>query len=125
MRVTSQSVRCIMRRIKEIKDRDFRREVLNAKVPVLVDFFAHWCPPCRRQAPILDQLAEDYGKRVKIVKVNTDEQQRWATELGVRGLPTLAFFYNGRLVAKQAGLIPYDNLAKAFNVLLEPPAAAS
>ena len=114
-----------MRRVKEIKDHEFRREVLNSKVPVLVDFFAHWCPPCRRQAPILDKLAEDYGKRIKIVKVNTDEQQKWASELDVRGLPTLAFFSGGRLVAKQAGLVPYKNLAKAFDLLMEPPAAAS
>lgn len=112
-----------MNKVKEIQDSEFDTEVLDAEVPVLVDFFATWCPPCQRLAPILDKLAADYAGRVKIVKLNTDEQQIWASKLGVRGLPTLAFFQGGRLVAKESGLVPYKNLAQAFDVLLDSPAA--
>ena len=111
-----------MRKVKEIRDSDFEAEVLKASVPVLVDFYATWCPPCQRLAPVLEKLAGDYGNKVKIVKLNTDEEQLWASKLGVRGLPTVAFFLNGRLVAQEAGLLPYQSLARAFDVLLEPAA---
>lgn len=107
-----------MKRVKEIGDQDFVKEVLEAKVPVLVDFYASWCPPCKRLAPILEQLAADYGDQVKIVKLNTDHEQIWAGKLGVRALPTIAFYKDGKLVAKEAGLLPYQSLAGAFDILL-------
>lgn len=109
--------------VKEIRDQDFVKEVLDAETPVLVDFFANWCPPCKRLAPVLEQLAADYGTRVKIVKLNTDEEKIWASKLGVRGLPTVAFFLDGKLVAQEAGFMPYKTLAGAFDVLLDQPAA--
>ena len=112
-----------MKLVKEIRDQDFVKEVLEADTPVLVDFFANWCPPCKRLAPVLEQLAGDYGTRVKIVKLNTDEEKIWASKLGVRGLPTVAFFLDGKLVAQEAGFMPYKTLAGAFDVLLDQPAA--
>lgn len=112
-----------MKLVKEIRDQDFVKEVLDAETPVLVDFFANWCPPCKRLAPVLEQLAADYGTRVKIVKLNTDEEKIWASKLGVRGLPTVAFFLDGKLVAQEAGFMPYKTLAGAFDVLLDQPAA--
>lgn len=112
-----------MSKVLEIHDHEFIPQVLDSDVPVLVDFFATWCPPCQRLAPILDKLAADYGEKVKIVKLNTDEETIWASKLGVRGLPTIAFFQDGKLVAKESGLIPYTQLAKAFDILLESPAA--
>lgn len=111
-----------MKKVKEIGDNEFIREVLDAEVPVLVDFYAAWCPPCKRQAPILDQLADDYGDKIKIVKLNTDVERIWANKLGVRALPTVAFYYDGRLVAKETGLLPYHSLAQAFDVLLDDAA---
>ena len=110
-------------KINDIKDEEFHTEVLDATTPVLVDFYANWCPPCRRLAPVLEQLASDYGEKVKIVKVNTDKHQGWASKLGVRGLPTVAFFLDGKLVALEAGFMPYKTLAGAFDVLLDKPAA--
>ena len=112
-----------MKLVKEIRDQDFVKEVLDAETPVLVDFFANWCPPCKRLAPVLEQLAADYGTRVKIVKLNTDEEKIWASTLGVQGLPTVAFFLDGKLVAQEAGFMPYKTLAGAFDVLLDQPAA--
>jgi thioredoxin 1 len=112
-----------MKHVKEINDQEFAGQVLDAKTPVLVDFFAHWCPPCRRLAPVLEKLAADYGDTVKIVKVNTDKEKLWATKLGVRSLPTVAFFLDGKLVAQEAGFMPYKTLAAALDVLLEQPAA--
>lgn len=112
-----------MKNVKEIQDQNFVSEVLDSETPVLVDFFANWCPPCRRLAPVLEQLAGDYKGRVKIVKVNTDAEQVWANKLGVKGLPTVAIFMDGKLVAQEAGFMPYETLAQAFDVLLAPPAA--
>lgn len=109
--------------VKEIKDGEFTAEVLESKVPVLVDFFATWCPPCQRQLPVLDKLAKSYGDKIKIVKLNTDTQQEWAGRLGVRSIPTLAFYQDGRLVAKESGFMPYSQLSKAFDILLSSPAA--
>lgn len=112
-----------MSNVKEIRDADFMNEVLDAESPVLVDFFATWCPPCQRQLPVLDQLARDYQGKVKIVKVNTDKEQEWARRLSVRSIPTLVFYQNGKLVAKGSGFIPYKQLAQAFEVMLDTSAA--
>lgn len=112
-----------MKRVLEIQDKDFTREVVGSKVPVVVDFFADWCPPCRRLAPMLEQLAETYGEKIKIVKINTDRERQWAEQLGVRGLPTLAFFLNGKLVAQETGLLPYPTLVQAIESLLKRSAA--
>jgi thioredoxin len=111
-------------KIRVIQDQNFAREVLDATTPVLVDFYADWCPPCRRLAPVLEKLATDYGEKVKIVKVNTDEEKLWASKLGVRGLPTVAFFLDGKLVAKEAGVMSYKTLAGAFDILLDNKPAA-
>lgn len=111
-----------MKKVKEIGDNDFIREVLDAEVPVLVDFYAGWCPPCKRLAPILEQLAQEYGDKIKIVKLNTDVERIWANKLGVHALPSVAFYYGGRLVAKETGLVPYKSLAQAFDVLLDEAA---
>lgn len=111
-----------MAKVREITDNDFIKEVLDSEVPVLVDFYASWCPPCHRLAPVLEQLAKDYGEKIKIVKLNTDSEKIWASKLGVKALPTVAFYYGGRFVAKESGLFAYKSLAQAFDVLLDSAA---
>ena len=95
-----------MANVKQITDAEFEAEVIQSDQPVVVDFFATWCPPCQRLLPVLDQLAAEYDGKVKFVKLNTDEQQVWASKLGVRGLPTLSYFKNGEAVTTEGGLAP-------------------
>jgi thioredoxin 1 len=82
---------------------NFAKEVLQASSPVLVDFWAEWCGPCKMIAPVLDELAEEYGGRAKIGKVNIDEQQGLAAEYGVRAIPTLLVFNNGQVADQMVG----------------------
>ena len=83
---------------------NFGTEVLQASVPVLVDFWAEWCGPCKMIGPILDELAEEYGSRVKIGKVNIDDHQGLAAEYGVRAIPTLLLFHQGHVADQMVGL---------------------
>jgi thioredoxin 1 len=92
-------------------DASFETDVLNADTPVLVDFWAEWCGPCRMIAPILDDLSKEYAGRLKIVKVNVDENSVSAATYGVRGIPTLLLFKNGQLVETKVGALPKGQLA--------------
>jgi len=85
---------------------EFEREVLASDVPVLVDFWAPWCGPCRMLAPTIDKLAEEYAGKVKVVKVNTDELPMVAMQYGIRGIPTVMLFVNGDVVDVKVGLQP-------------------
>ncbi len=107
-----------MANVQQITDQDFEGEVVQSSTPVVVDFFATWCPPCQRLAPILDELAASYAGRVKFVKLNTDEEQRWASKLGVRGLPTLVYFNSGSPVATEAGLQPPNHIKQQIEKML-------
>ena len=85
-------------------DANFDQEVLRSEVPVLVDFWAEWCGPCKMIGPILDEIAEEYSGRVKIGKVNIDQEQGLATEYGVRAIPTLLLFHQGQVADQMVGL---------------------
>lgn len=91
-------------------DDTFADEVLNASTPVLVDFWAPWCGPCRMIAPILDDLAGEYAGRLKIVKINVEEHQKVPSELGIRNIPALKIFKNGAEVATKVGALPKNQL---------------
>jgi thioredoxin 1 len=91
-------------------DENFRKEVLEAGLPVLVDFWAPWCGPCRLVGPIVEELAAEYAGRLKVVKVNTDEEQGIASSLGIMSIPTLALFHNGRPVDGVVGAVPKATL---------------
>lgn len=87
----------------ELSDDEFEKEVLNSDVPVLVDFWAPWCGPCRAIGPHVEALATEYKGTVKVVKINTQEHQRTASQLGVRGIPALFMFSGGKVVNQMAG----------------------
>src|SRR5438552_10152042 len=90
--------------IVSLTQENFSNDVLQSPTPVLVDFWAEWCGPCKMVAPILDELAEEYEGRIKIGKVNIDEQQGLAAEYGIRAIPTLLLFHQGQVAEQIVGL---------------------
>lgn len=91
---------------KPVTDANFDAEVKQSSVPVVVDFWAEWCGPCRMIGPSLEELSEEYGDKVKIVKVNVDENPESPAQLGVRGIPALFLFKNGEVVSNKIGAAP-------------------
>jgi thioredoxin 1 len=96
-------------------DGGFDQEVLNSDVPVLVDFWAPWCGPCRAIAPVVDVLASEYSGKVKIGKLNVDDNQGTAGRFNVRGIPTLLLFKGGQVVESIVGMAPKDDLKKVID----------
>jgi thioredoxin 1 len=90
--------------IVTLTDENFSQEVLKSPVPVLVDFWAEWCGPCKMVAPILDELASDYEEKIKIAKLNIDDYQGLATQYGIRAIPTLLIFKDGQVADQIVGL---------------------
>ena len=95
---------------KSITDASFADDVLNADGPVLVDFWAEWCGPCRALAPLLDELSAEMGDTMEIAKINIDENPLTPGQYGVRGIPTLMLFHNGQLTATKVGAPPKSML---------------
>lgn len=96
--------------ITHATDATFEHEVLKADVPVLLDFWAPWCGPCKMIAPILDDVASDYRSKLKIVKINIDENEQTPAQFGVRGIPTLMIFKDGQKVATKVGALSKGQL---------------
>ena len=96
--------------IVEFTDDNFDAEVLQSSIPVLVDFWATWCAPCKAIAPVLDQLADEFEGKVKIGKVNVDENPAIPGQYGVRGIPTLILFKDGQIVDQLVGAVPKNQL---------------
>ena len=102
-------------KIVSLTQENFAQEVLQSVSPVLVDFWAEWCGPCKMIAPILDELADEYDGRVKIGKVNIDEQQGVAAEYGIRAIPTLLLFHKGQVADQIVGLHSKRDLKASFD----------
>jgi thioredoxin 1 len=99
-------------------DSDFKKDVLDSKVPVLVDFWAEWCGPCKMIGPVLDELAKEYDGKVKIAKLNVDENQQVSSEFHIRSIPTLLFFKNGQLVKQLIGAHPKSKLVSEIQEVI-------
>ena len=98
--------------VGKVSDADFEAEVLNATGPVVVDFWAEWCGPCRMIAPALEEISKEMEGKVKIVKLNVDENPGIAGQFGIRSIPTLMIFKDGKLASQKVGAAPKGDLSK-------------
>ena len=98
-------------KIVHISDNSFEQDVLQAEVPVLVDFWAEWCAPCRAIAPVLEELAEDYDGKLKVCKMDVDSNTETAPKYGIRGIPTLIVFNNGDVAGTKVGAVSKSQLS--------------
>ena len=102
-----------------VNDDAFEKSVLQSEVPVIVDFWAPWCGPCKMVAPILEKIAKDFDGRLIVAKVNTDENQEWAGRYGIQGIPTMLFFAGGKIIHRQVGAVSEGILRDALEQFLE------
>ncbi|PKO11052.1 MAG: thioredoxin [Chloroflexi bacterium HGW-Chloroflexi-2] len=102
-----------------VTDASFEKVILQSEMPVIVDFWAPWCGPCRMVAPILDKLAKEYEGKLLVTKVNTDENPDWATRFGVQGIPTMLFVSGGKIAHRQVGALPEGMLRDVVEQFLE------
>lgn len=101
--------------MKVINDGEFAAEIQNSDVPVLVDFFAEWCSPCRQLTPVLEEVSNELDGKLKVVKMNIDDSPETPTNFGVRGIPTLIMFKNGKAVATHTGAMTKSKLTAWLN----------
>jgi len=101
-----------------VNDDAFEKTVLKSEVPVIVDFWAPWCGPCKMVAPILDKIAKEYDGKMLVAKVNTDENQEYAGRYGVQGIPTMLFIAGGNVVHRQVGAVPENVLRDTIDQFL-------
>jgi thioredoxin 1 len=108
-----------------VTDAAFDKVVLKSPLPVVVDFWAPWCGPCKMVAPVLDKIAKEQAGKLLIAKVNTDENAEWAIKYGVQGIPTMLFVVDGQVVHRQVGALPEKILRDLLNRFLEVVATAN
>ncbi len=97
--------------VKEVNDQNFAEEVLNSSSPVLVDFWAPWCGPCRLVSPVVEEIAKDYDGKLKVVKVNTDDNPETASNYHISGIPSLLLFKGGQVADQIVGAVPKAKLS--------------
>ena len=101
-----------------VTDIEFEQTIMKSNIPVVVDFWAPWCGPCRMVAPVLEKLAKEFAEELLIAKVNTDENPHWANQLGVQGIPTMFFISNGKIIHRQVGSLPEPRLREIVQQFL-------
>lgn len=101
-----------------VTDAAFEKSVIQNPLPVIVDFWAPWCGPCKMIAPMLEKVAQENAGKLVVAKVNTDENPEWATKYGVQGIPTLLFVFGGKIVHRQVGALPERMLREAVTQFL-------
>jgi len=101
--------------VKDVSDSSFEKEVLGAAKPVLVDFWAEWCAPCRMLAPTVKDIAEQYGESATVVKLNVDDNPSTAQRYGIKGIPTLILFRDGKEVERLVGATPKESIVKMID----------
>ena len=104
--------------VVQVTDSSFKQDVLESELPVLVDFWAPWCGPCRMVAPVVDEISEQYDGQVKVFKLNTDENPSVASKYGIRSIPTLMIFKAGQRVDMVVGAVPRTTLANTLEKYL-------
>ena len=104
--------------VKEITSMNFNDEVLNSDIPVLVDFWAEWCGPCRAIGPVVDEIANDYNGKVSVGKLNVDNENQLAMEYGVRSIPALLIFNNGTVVNQIVGAVPKNRITDILDTVI-------
>jgi len=102
-----------------VDDGNFEKAILKSEIPVIVDFWAPWCGPCKMVAPILEKLAKEYKDKLVSAKVNTDENPEWAGRYGVQGIPTMLFVADGKVLHRQVGAVPEGVLRETLAEFLE------
>lgn len=102
-----------------VTDSAFEKTILQSSLPVIVDFWAPWCGPCKMVAPILDKIAKEYAGKLIVAKVNTDENSEYALKYNVQGIPTMLFVSNGKIILKQVGALPEPNIRMVIDQFLE------
>lgn len=101
-----------------LSDEIFDSEVLQSGIPVLVDFWAEWCVPCRMLTPLIEQIAQEYGDRIKVAKLNVDECPGSADQYNIQSIPTLVVFHKGKIAAQNIGVIPKATIVDMFKQLI-------
>jgi thioredoxin 1 len=101
-----------------VSDENFEKAILKSEIPVIVDFWAPWCGPCKMVAPVLEKLAKEYKDKLVVAKVNTDENPEWAGRYGVQGIPTMLFVAGGKILHRQVGAVPEGVLREALTEFL-------
>jgi thioredoxin 1 len=104
--------------VQQVTDGSFDAEVLKSELPVLIDFWAPWCGPCKAIAPVVEELAREYGGRLKVVKMNVDDNPQTPTRYGVRGIPNLILFKGGQVKEQVIGAVPKAQLVKAIDAVV-------
>jgi thioredoxin 1 len=102
----------------EVNDADFDKEVLQSATPVLVDFWAAWCGPCRALAPVVDEIAKQYNGRLRVAKMNVDNNASTPGKYGIRGIPALLIFKGGKVADQIVGFVPKDTIDKSISKVL-------
>ena len=104
--------------VSEVNDADFEKQVLQSETPVLVDFWAAWCGPCRALAPVVDAVAEEYGGKLKVVKMDVDKNNMTPGRYGIRGIPALLLFKGGKVAEQIVGYVPKEHIDQTLKKVL-------